>query len=54
NQLACHYEREKYAAGKSTLYVLSQAQQKLIAARNDVVQARCELALRLRILKYYD
>ena len=53
NEMACHYEREKYSAGKSTIYTLSQAEQNLVAARNDVVQARCELALRLRILKYY-
>lgn len=54
NAAAFQCEQDKYAAGTATIYSLGQAQQRLSQARNDVVQARTELQLRLQLLQYYE
>lgn len=47
------YEQERYDAGRSSVFDLLQARQKHLEARQDAVQAKYELMIRQRILKFY-
>lgn len=52
--LAHSYEAERYAAGKATATDLQSAQQKLLKAEQDALQARYEYLMRLKILEFYN
>ena len=52
--LAYQYEAERYAAGRGTPYDLQQASAKVQRARQDEMQARYELLMRLKILEFYN
>lgn len=47
------YEQERYDAGRSSVFDLLQARQKHLEARQDAMQAKYELMIRQRILKFY-
>ena len=51
--LSCSYEKDKYEAGRSTLYDLTQANQRLREARENAVQAKYEYIIRTKILEVY-
>lgn len=53
SQLSCAYEKDKYEAGRSTIYDLTQANQRLRKAREDAVQAKYENIIRRKILEVY-
>ena len=48
------YEQERYDAGKSSVFDLLQARQKYVKARQEAIQAKYELMIRQRILKFYN
>ena len=47
------YEQERYDAGRSSVFDLLQARQKHMKARQEAIQAKFELMIRQRILKFY-
>ena len=47
------FEKDKYEAGRSTIFDLHQAQQKHLKAQQDALQAKYELLIRQRILAFY-
>ena len=53
SQLSCAYEKDKYEAGRSTIYDLTQANQRLRKAQEDAVQAKYENIIRRKILEVY-
>ena len=53
SQISCSYENDKYEAGRSTLYDLTQANQRLRQSCEDVVQAKYEFIIRQKILDVY-
>ena len=48
------YEQERFDAGKSSIFDVMQARQKNEKARQDAIQAKYELMIRQRILKFYS
>lgn len=48
------YEQERYDAGRSSVFDLLQARQKHMKARQDALQAKYELLIRQRILRFYS
>lgn len=48
------YEQERFDAGKSSVFDLLQARQKHMKSRQEAIQAKYELMIRQRILKFYD
>ena len=53
NSEALRYAKEKYQAGKSTVYEYNEAKMKLANSRSEQAQARYEFALRKKILDFY-
>lgn len=53
SRIAASYENDKYEAGRSTIYDLSQAQQRLRKSRENLVQAKYEYIIRQKILDIY-
>ena len=51
--LSCSYEKEKYEAGRSTIYDFTQANQRLRKSRENLVQAKYEFIIRQKILEVY-
>lgn len=52
--VSLNYEQERFDAGKSSVFELLQARQKYSKARQEAIQAKYELLIRQRILKFYD
>ena len=52
-EIAYSYESDKYEAGRSTIYDLTQATQRLREARENAVQAKYEFIIRQKILDVY-
>ena len=52
-QLSYNYESDKYDAGRSTTYDLTQATQRLRKAQENAVQAKYEFIIRQKILDIY-
>jgi outer membrane protein len=52
--ISLSYEQERFDAGKSSVFDLLQARQKHVKARQEAIQAKYELMIRHRILKFYD
>ena len=48
--LSCSYEKDKYEAGRSTIYDFTQANQRLRKSRENLVQAKYEFIIRQKIL----
>lgn len=53
SQLSFTFEQDKYDSGRSTLYDLTQATQRLRQARENAVQAKYEFIIREKILAVY-
>ena len=53
SQISCTYETDKYNAGRSSIYDLTQAQQRLRQASENTVQAKYEFIIRQKILNIY-
>ena len=51
--LSCSYEKDKYEAGRSTIYDFTQANQRLRKSRENLVQAKYEFIIRQKILEVY-
>lgn len=51
--LSSNYESDKYEAGRSSIYDLTQAQQRLRRASENTIQAKYELIIRQKILDVY-
>ena len=47
------YEKDRYDAGKGSIFDVQQAQQKLLKAQQDAVQTKFEYLIRQRILDFY-
>ena len=54
SQISCTYEQDKYEAGRSNIYDLTQAQQRLRRASENAVQAKYEFIIRQKILDIYS
>ena len=54
NEEALRYAKEKYQAGKSTVYEYNDAKMKLANSRSEQVQAKYEFALRKKVLDFYS
>ena len=54
NEEALRYAKEKYQAGKSTVYEYNDAKLKLANSRSEQVQAKYEFALRKKVLDFYS
>lgn len=54
SQISCTYEQDKYEAGRSNIYDLTQAQQRLRRASENAVQAKYEFVIRQKILDIYS
>jgi outer membrane protein len=52
--LSSQYEKEKFEAGRSTIYDLTQAYQRLRKSREDALQAKYEAIIRKIILEVYN
>lgn len=52
--LSSAYEQDKFEAGRSTIYDLTQANQRLRKSREDAVQAKYEIIIRKKILEVYN
>ena len=46
-------KKEKYEAGRSTIYDFTQANQRLRKSRENLVQAKYEFIIRQKILEVY-
>lgn len=53
NSEALRYAKEKYQAGKSTVYEYNEAKMKLANSRSEQAQAKYEFALQKKILDFY-
>ncbi len=53
-EIAFHHESERYAAGRSTSYDLLSASTNHEKAMQDVLQAKYEYLIRMKILEYYN
>jgi len=53
SQISCTFEKDKYEAGRSTIYDLTQANQRLRKSREDLIQAKYEYIIRQKILEVY-
>ena len=53
SQLSYRYESDKYEAGRSTSYDLTQATQRLRKAQENAVQAKYEFIIRQMVLDIY-
>lgn len=51
--LSCEFEKEKFEAGRSTIYDLTQARQRLRKSCEDALQAKYETIIRRKILEVY-
>ena len=52
--VSLNFEQDRFDAGKSSVFDLLQARQKHMKARQEAIQAKYELMIRQRILKFYD
>ena len=52
--LSSDFEKEKFEAGRSTIYDLTQANQRLRKSREDALQAKYETIIRRKILEVYN
>ena len=53
SRITVGYEEERYDAGRSNIFDLQQAQQKLLQAQQNAVRAKYEYLVRKRILDFY-
>ena len=51
--VSVNFERDRYDAGRSSVFDLIQAQQKYLKAQQDAVQSKYEYLIRQRILDFY-
>lgn len=51
--VSVNFEQDRFDAGRSSVFDLLQARQKHMKARQDAVQAKYELMIRQRILRFY-
>ena len=54
SNVSLSYEQERFDAGRSSVFDLLQARQKYTKARQEAIQAKYELMIRQRILKFYN
>ena len=54
SNVSLSYEQERFDAGRSSVFDLLQARQKYTKARQETIQAKYELMIRQRILKFYN
>ncbi len=52
-ELSFNYEKDKYEAGRSSIFDLNQENQKWIKAQQDELQAKYEYFIRMKILDFY-
>lgn len=53
-EISFQYEKDKYDAGRSTIFDLNEANQKWLQAQQDELQAKYEYLIRQRILDFYS
>lgn len=53
-EISFQFEKDKYEAGRSTMFDLNEANQKWLQAQQDELQAKYEYLIRKRILDFYS